>query len=218
MSKLPDNAVTYIFSWHSMGDACPKCAALNGQDFQDQDIYQETLWHPIWGDIWDLVADHSLAHPNCRCSLEVRVKVNWDQLRETGQLQNYLNSPEFKAPNEISMGVIDLSSVTEVKSQLDEVTSKISGLEEKSGRAELSLRQEIHTLTIMLSAVELATGNKNVDAAVQKMHQLIQVAMRVRMLLLAVQELEAGTLGPFGWLYAGAIGVSTLISASQLGQ
>jgi hypothetical protein len=40
----------------------------------DQDIFQNVLWDVFWGNIWNLDADHSLAHPNCRCQLAVRVE------------------------------------------------------------------------------------------------------------------------------------------------
>jgi len=82
-----DEAVSYIFTWHSLSDACPKCRSLNGQEFRDQDLFQERLFSHIWGDIWDLNADHTLAHPNCRCQLDVRVEVDWFQVPELVELQ-----------------------------------------------------------------------------------------------------------------------------------
>ena len=90
MSELEDIA-SYIFMWISHLDesACKKCRALNGQEFRDQDIYQETLWSAIYGDVWDLNADHSLAHGrsphNCRCQVTVRVEfdwANWEAIKE----------------------------------------------------------------------------------------------------------------------------------------
>ena len=86
MSGLEDIA-SYIFMWISHLDvkACKKCRALHGQEFRDQDIYQETLWSAIYGDVWDLNADHSLAHGraqhNCRCQVTVRVEFDWDKWR-----------------------------------------------------------------------------------------------------------------------------------------
>lgn len=67
-------AVSYVFAWHALSDACPKCQKLNGREWHDQDIFQNTLWDPIYGDIWNLDASQTLAHPNCRCQLEVRVE------------------------------------------------------------------------------------------------------------------------------------------------
>ena len=69
---MTDRIVENVFAWHALNDACPKCRALNGKEWRNQDLFQNVLWDAIWGDIWDLVADHTLAHPNCRCQLEVR--------------------------------------------------------------------------------------------------------------------------------------------------
>ena len=75
--------------WQALSDACKKCAVLNGREWRDQNLYQNVLWDPVWGNLWDLDADHSLAHGvkqyNCRCQLTVRVEfdwANWDVLRE----------------------------------------------------------------------------------------------------------------------------------------
>lgn len=66
--------VDYAFVWHALADACPKCKSLNARQWREgQDIYKNVLWDTFWGNIWDLNADHSLAHPNCRCQLEVLV-------------------------------------------------------------------------------------------------------------------------------------------------
>jgi len=86
-----DDALTYIFTWHSLSDACPKCRSLNGQEFHDQDLFQERLFSHIWGDIWNLDADHTLAHPNCRCQLEVRVIVEIEELPEYNDLSELIS-------------------------------------------------------------------------------------------------------------------------------
>lgn len=65
--------VEYVFAWHALSDACPKCISLNGREYRDQNLFQEVLWDPWYGNIWNLDAGHSLAHPNCRCQVEVRV-------------------------------------------------------------------------------------------------------------------------------------------------
>ena len=85
MSNI-DEAITYVFTWHALSDACRVCRGLNGYEFHDQDLFQERLWSPIWGDVWDLNANHSLAHGvrqyNCRCQLEVRVEFNIEEVEE----------------------------------------------------------------------------------------------------------------------------------------
>lgn len=67
--------VSYVFAWHALSDACPKCRSLNGQEFHDQNIFQSVVWSSIWGSVWHLDEGHTLAHPNCRCQLELRVTI-----------------------------------------------------------------------------------------------------------------------------------------------
>ncbi len=87
--------IHYFFVWHAMGDACPQCAQLNGQTFEDQDIFQSTLWSPWWGDVWDLDAGRPLTHGgtgiNCRCQLEVRVVFDWSRIKAIGELERVLS-------------------------------------------------------------------------------------------------------------------------------
>jgi len=84
--------IEYVFVWHALRDACPKCRSLSEQEFHDQDIYQHTVFSVIWGDIWDLDADHTLAHPNCRCQLEVRVDVHVMRIPAFTDLQHLLEA------------------------------------------------------------------------------------------------------------------------------
>jgi len=70
----------HVFVWHSLSDACPKCRQLNQRQWHSQQLYMERLWDPFYGDIWDM-HQGSLAHPNCRCQLEVRTApVSADEL------------------------------------------------------------------------------------------------------------------------------------------
>lgn len=106
----------------------------------------------------------------------------------------------------------DFTSVTEMKAQIAEITQQVDTLETKS----LTLRQEVRTINEMLFLIQMATGNKSIDAGIQKCQQLLMILMRVRMTLLVVQELEAGTLGPIGWLYAGANALMVVSSSANL--
>lgn len=82
--------ITFTFMWHSLSDACPQCANLNGRIWEGQSIYQDTLWDPIWGDIWDLNIDMSLTHGGtgvyCRCQLEVQAHFDWSKIKELNLL------------------------------------------------------------------------------------------------------------------------------------
>jgi len=85
-----EEAISYVFAWHCLSDACPKCQNLNGREWTDQDLFQEYLWDPIWGNVWDLWADNSMAHGeeqyNCRCQLEVRAEFNVEEWKEFVEL------------------------------------------------------------------------------------------------------------------------------------
>lgn len=82
--------LTYIFMWHSLSDACPKCRHLDGKEWRDQDLYQDVLWDYFFGNIWDLNANHPLTHPNCRCQLEVRVEFNPIEIPEWKEFHTLL--------------------------------------------------------------------------------------------------------------------------------
>jgi len=73
MSNI-DEAITYIFKWNALSDACPKCRSLNAREYQKDQIYNDIVWDGQWGNIWNLSVGHSLAHPNCRCQLALRVE------------------------------------------------------------------------------------------------------------------------------------------------
>ena len=85
---MSETEFSYVFAWHSLSDACPKCQRLNGREWRDQDLFANRLYDVFEGDIWDLDASHTLAHPNCRCQLEVRVIMGevkipeWQELAE----------------------------------------------------------------------------------------------------------------------------------------
>lgn len=85
-SKMSE-AITYVFRWRTAGDerVCPVCAPLNEREWTQQDLFQPMLFDEVSGmPIWNLDADHSLAHGdepyNCRCHLEVEVNVSLDEV------------------------------------------------------------------------------------------------------------------------------------------
>jgi len=85
-----DGIFEYVFMWHALSDACPVCRGLNGREWRDQDIFQDVLWDPFYGDIWDLNRDIPLTHPNCRCQLEVRVIIHWDNINGLAEFKKAL--------------------------------------------------------------------------------------------------------------------------------
>lgn len=97
MSKAVDY-LSYFFKWNALSDACPTCRSLNGKEYVNQDIYQEYLWDPIWGNIWDFWADNSMAHGqeryNCRCQLAVRVEFDITKWSGYEALTNLIETGE----------------------------------------------------------------------------------------------------------------------------
>ncbi len=95
MSDNIEEITHYIFVWHTAGNPCPEqCAPLNGREWYDQDIFQDVLWDPIWGDLYDLNAGYPLTHGgtgrNCRCQLEVRVETDIHEIPEVDELSKFL--------------------------------------------------------------------------------------------------------------------------------
>ena len=91
MSELDEVRIT-TFLWHSMGDACVQCSHLDGQIYRNQDIFDNTLYDPMWGDILDLNTGQRLTHGhtgiNCRCNCEVRIIFDIEQSKEFMDLKN----------------------------------------------------------------------------------------------------------------------------------
>lgn len=73
------NPFSYVFRWIGVNDrrTCPKCRRLIGRTWRDQDLFQNILWDPFEGDIFDLDRGVSLAHGRgphrCRCGVIVDV-------------------------------------------------------------------------------------------------------------------------------------------------
>lgn len=80
----------YTFLWHANGDACDKCIRLDGERFENQDIFQNTLFSPIWGDILNIDSGELLTHPNCRCNCEVQAEVIIKEVNELDEYQSFL--------------------------------------------------------------------------------------------------------------------------------
>ena len=94
MARQIDDLFRYVFIWHALADACPKCQALNGREYRGQDLFQPELIDAEFGPVWDLDADHSLAHGreayNCRCYLEVKATVELGEWQPYQELQQHL--------------------------------------------------------------------------------------------------------------------------------
>ena len=89
-----DDARVTTFFWVSLGDACPECSSLNGRVWHDQDIFQEVLWDPIWGNILDLTTGQKLTHGNtginCRCTCAAQVEYDISNMKPIVELGDVL--------------------------------------------------------------------------------------------------------------------------------
>jgi hypothetical protein len=118
-----------------------------------------------------------------------------------------------------TFGYEGFMSVTEMKQQVAEVTAQVEGLRNQTEETNLSLRRQIHTLNEMMMLIQIFTGNKELDAAMRKVQQFIMVLMRLRMLLFAISEIQAGTIGgPIGIAYGIANLIGFGMSINTLGQ
>ncbi|MGA3289737.1 MAG: hypothetical protein ABSD42_05815 [Candidatus Bathyarchaeia archaeon] len=95
MSTDISDCITYTFIWHALGTACKQCSALNGRIWENQDVFQSTLWDMFYGNIWDLNANQPLTHGgtgiHCCCQLEVQAHCDWSKIKELNQLSEVLN-------------------------------------------------------------------------------------------------------------------------------
>lgn len=86
-------AVIVNITWRTAHDAktCILCRMLDGVTWRRQNIYEATLRSPYTGKpVWDLNTDEPLTHPNCRCKLEVDVKIDLDQIEEYSKFKGLL--------------------------------------------------------------------------------------------------------------------------------
>lgn len=95
MSEL-EGVASYVFRWTAHATACRKCQDLSSREWRGQDLFQPELIDPVHGAVWDLDADHSLAHGrlryNCRCQLTVYVELDWSEWEELNHFRETIRS------------------------------------------------------------------------------------------------------------------------------
>jgi hypothetical protein len=203
MSENVDNAISYVFMWNALSDACPKCQALNGSEFRDQNVFQNTLWAAS-GDIWDLDNDRSLVHPNCRCQLTVRVIFDWNKIREIGELQDVLQDyglprPEFEVIDE------EIPTVSEARNAVSQLKSELHA-------ALPNIREANQSLTLFVALRRELGFSGDIWELVAILQQIrLSADMAVR----GIMMVYAGT-GPVGWFLGGATALLGLFSAMSI--
>jgi len=157
---------------------CPKCQRLNGRIWDNQSLYQHVLWDEIEGDLWDLDNDVSLAHPNCKCILEVQYTASLEELLN-------LEGSEFEAFK------IMTSNIKEMKSEVQDFERD---LERAQSRIE-NTRMQLITYMLLLQRLGLP------PEAEKAISLLVRTRMTAEASARALYLLQAATLagGPVAW-------------------
>ena len=69
MSETLILGVSYLVTWVASPDACMKCSALNGKEWELDDL-----------DEVPLILETS-SHPHCRCEVDVEIDVDLERLQ-----------------------------------------------------------------------------------------------------------------------------------------
>ena len=198
-----EGVAKYFFMWQSLSDACPKCRNLNGREWTDQNIYQEVLFDVIWGNLWNLDADHSLAHGvkqyNCRCQLSVRVECNWSK----SEWFQELNQTIYDGGRSLS------SNIPETRNELQGLRTDIKS----TARETTAYRRTFYLTT---SELEKATGTRNFAEGMTIMRRWIVLANQARLALQALQFARVMAGDPTALLMAGVTVAETALTVYDL--
>jgi hypothetical protein len=183
---MEDGAVTFELTWSAFSDACEKCRFLEGTKWTLNDI-TGSLTHPEFGDVYDLDADISLTHPNCRCWLQVDVNIDLEKSLLIASLKNTIYDWSHHMP----------SNLAEAKEQVRELDSQI----------QLTYTQFRMFERILIRTLHLARRaglSEDMTRGIEVMTRAIWVA---RMLTISLHALMIAE-GPLGWANA-LLGITT---------
>jgi hypothetical protein len=116
-----------------------------------------------------------------------------------------------------------MATMREIIALLDGAEVKVKDIETKVGGeggdgGGLSLRREFHIMNMYMMALQRFSGDDTLSAIANKIQSITAALMRLRMLMFAIEEAAAGSLGPLGWAYAGANAIGFGLSLATLGQ
>jgi len=203
--SVPSEWINITFIWHSLIDACRKCQALNGREFHNQDLFQSVLWDHIYGNVWDLNTNQTLAHPHCRCWVEIQVTFNPEKLRlfEDLRLMFLLYGKEMELPLSVT------EDIGRLRNELDALQKLIGETEVKAKESLPTLREERLILNTILNLMQMATGDKNIDRGIAVFQRLLMILYSVNIMMGSV---EAG-MGPIGWAMLLARGANVAMAS-----
>jgi hypothetical protein len=108
--------------------------------------------------------------------------------------------------------------LADIELRIEKITSGVGAESAGGGSGSLSLRKELMIINTSITAIQKFTGNDTLAAVGNRIQEVTAVAMRLFVVLKAIEIAEAGTLGPLGWAYAGAQGLGLAMTLSSLGQ
>ena len=196
-----DDAFTYIFTWRTSRDdrVCQWCDPLDGE-VMIFDLFSSVLISDIGGPVWDLDADRSLLHGasgTCRCSLEVEVEVDWEQMAEFRELQENLGK--------VNVNISWVKERFRLSSTIAEARNQMQGFLSGMTQLNKATRETNRELTIYL-----ALGRRIGDENITRLITLFQQGrITAEMFTKALITLTAAS-GPWGWLLG--LGQATLAS------
>lgn len=199
--------IEYVYTWRALIDACPKCQSLDGKIWRGQDIFDHTLTDSYWGDVWNLDADQSLAHPNCRCHLEVHTEIDSMKVRQVENV--YENLRRATATNG---GMPIPSNVRELREEVRKLEKELDKAERKGEQTAQRLRT---SYDVMMALVSLSTRMGLPEDVRGQIRQLQTLIMVYRQLYASAQLFYAAS-GPIGWAMFGITAASTAVTIGNL--
>jgi hypothetical protein len=229
MSDIPTFDHRFKFTWHTNWlEPCRKCQGLNGKTFDGTSVYEGALYDPIWGDVWDITTDTSMAHPNCKCFLEVTYEATIEELLHPSKVTTFIRDGEtVTTARDIATGrFTSLNPFQEfgiMTSNIKEMKEDIKSFEKDLARADSRIsntRMELMTYMQLLQRMGLPPQVEKAISVMVKARMVSEQATR------AFYALQAATLtgGPAAWAFAIATtgvavlgGYSTASSVMELG-
>ena len=183
-----DELVTYIFRWHTVVDArtCEKCLSLSGKEWRNQDLFQDAIWDEIYAGVWDLNANHSILHPNCRCQLETTVEIHLEKI----EVYN------FTLGRQVPVG--NTARFTILSADIAALRSEISGLKDEV-RELLPAVYEMNRVLTMSLSLGRRLGSEDLTFLItlfQRGRLTAEMFYRSMMMIITAT-------GPVGWAIGG---------------
>ena len=183
----------FTFTFHtSWMEPCKKCQALNGKTFQGQDIFNGTVWDPIWGDIWDVENDLPLTHPNCKCYLDVQYESSLEELLHI-------------KPDGFEEFKIMTSNIKEMKADIADFEQDLARVETRMENN----RQQLITYLMLLNRLGLPPEAERAISVLIKFRMTAETAVRASYMLMAAS-------GPWGWGTAIATTMVAVIGTTSI--